>query len=61
MPAPAPPAVPDHRLRTAVARLAVVDWPVPDPSGAGRREVYEVRDDLDIRTSALLAELLPDH
>jgi arsenate reductase len=27
-----------------------LDWPVPDPAGAGRREVYAVRDDLDIRT-----------
>lgn len=36
-----------------------LDWPVADPAGAGRSEVYAIRDDIDARTSALLAELLP--
>ena len=36
-----------------------VDWELPDPAGKSVEEVRPVRDDIDARVRALLAELVP--
>ena len=36
-----------------------VDWEVPDPAGKSVEEVRPIRDDIDARVRALLAELVP--
>jgi protein-tyrosine-phosphatase len=36
-----------------------VDWEVPDPAGRPVEEVRPIRDDIDARVRALLAELAP--
>ena len=36
-----------------------LDWQVRDPAGLGLGEVRAIRDDIDVRVRALLAELLP--
>jgi arsenate reductase (thioredoxin) len=37
-----------------------VDWELPDPAGKSLEEVRLIRDDLDTRVRALVAELVPD-
>jgi protein-tyrosine-phosphatase len=36
-----------------------LDWELPDPSGKGVEEVRAIRDQIDDRVKALLAELVP--
>jgi arsenate reductase (thioredoxin) len=36
-----------------------VDWDVPDPAGGSFEDVRPIRDDIDARVRALVAELLP--
>ena len=36
-----------------------LDWQLADPAGRGAEEVRPVRDDIDARVRALLAELVP--
>ena len=36
-----------------------LDWELPDPSGKGVEEVRTIRDQIDDRVKALLAELVP--
>ena len=36
-----------------------VDWELPDPAGRSLQEVRLIRDDIDRRVKALLAELVP--
>jgi hypothetical protein len=55
----------DGRSESIAVRYPVLpgrlylDWPVPDPAGATLEEMHTIRDDIDARTEALLAELLP--
>ena len=37
-----------------------LDWALPDPAGQGVDAVRPIRDEIDRRVQALLAELLPD-
>ncbi|TQM66592.1 protein-tyrosine-phosphatase [Actinomadura hallensis] len=36
-----------------------LDWELPDPAGLPAEEVRPIRDEIDVRVRALLAELLP--
>jgi arsenate reductase (thioredoxin) len=36
-----------------------LDWELPDPDGKGVEEVWAIRDEIDERVKALLAELVP--
>jgi len=36
------------------------DWPLVDPSGKGADSVRRIRDEIDTRVRALLADLVPD-
>jgi arsenate reductase len=36
-----------------------LDWELPDPAGKGVEEVRAIRDEIDERVKALLAELVP--
>ena len=36
-----------------------LDWELPDPAGKGVEEVRSIRDQIDYRVKALLAELMP--
>ena len=38
-----------------------LDWPLPDPAGQGVDAVRPIRDEIERRVLALLAELLPEH
>ncbi|MCH6170642.1 arsenate reductase ArsC [Pseudonocardia alaniniphila] len=37
-----------------------LDWQLPDPAGKSPDEIRPIRDDIDTRVRALLAELVPD-